>query len=269
MRKIETMQELQKIEYDILCCVVDFFEENDIRYILCGGTMLGAVRHNGFIPWDDDIDLLVPREDYEKLKKIRNSFGHEDIQFRIPGDKEYPSPFIKAVNTKTVLDNRLEIDRFTYHIWIDIFPLDHFPDNRVAHMIELAKNKLLRGALNTELMIKGPSHGGKMVRAGLVLINRILGGYKNIVVKMDQQAKAMNDRYIHSKHYGDGAWPNYGKDYFEEYMIFPFVKHLFVEREFNIPQNYDAYLTHFYGDYMTPPPEDKRAMHDFDAYWIE
>ena len=269
MRKIETIQELQKIEYDILCSTIDFFEENDIRYLLCGGTMLGAVRHNGFIPWDDDIDVLVPREDYEKLKGLRDVFDHQNIKLRIPGDENYPFPFIKVVNTQTILRSAAENSRFPSHIWIDIFPLDHFPDNKIAHMIELAKNKVLRGALHTEILTNGPAHGGKLMKLALTLVNKMLGGYQKIAVKMDLCAKAMNDRNIHSKHYGDGAWPNYVKDYFDDYMIFPFVKHMFVDREFNIPKNYDAYLTRFYGDYMTPPSKEHQITHCFDAYWIE
>ena len=85
-----TLREIQLEELDILLKVRDFFEVHGIRYFLCGGTLLGAARHKGFIPWDDDIDIFVPREDFEKLREIvkasRPVLG--SIKFRIPGDDE-------------------------------------------------------------------------------------------------------------------------------------------------------------------------------------
>lgn len=271
-----TLHEIQSVEYEILCSIVDFFENKNLNYILCGGTMLGAVRHNGFIPWDDDIDILVPREDYERFKEfVRNGecdFGHIDI--KIPGDEDYPYPFIKAFHNQYSADDGALDARFPLFAWIDIFPLDHFSDNPQKHRTDVAILVGLKGILYSGILCKSffqRAHYHKLKNRFLLICKRILyygcGGYKNVARLIDFYAKKMNNRNKHSKHFGDGAWPEGMKDYFEEESVFPIAKHIFVDREFNVPQNYDAYLTSFYGDYMTPPPINQQNSHHIKCFY--
>ena len=270
MTKIKNLKEIQKIEYDILCVVVDFFKKNHISYFLAGGTMLGAVRHGGFIPWDDDIDILVPRKDYEKLKKLISKNTHLDhhIVFQMPGMEGYPYPFIKAVDIHTRTNDYYVSSKFVLPIWIDIFPLDHFPDDDMKHKIEILKNKLLRTCLESGIKQQGFKKR-LLLKVLFLAMYYLLGGYRNITILMDKSARRMNERYMNSEHYGNGTWPEKMKDYFKEEAVFPYIKMKFEMDEFNVPKNYDLYLSQFYGDYMKLPPEDERPQHMLAAYYIE
>ena len=268
-----TLRELQLEELNILLKVRDFLEAHNIHYSLCGGTMLGAVRHKGFIPWDDDIDVLMMREDFQKLRRIveESRPSLDGIEFHLPGDKGYIYPFIQAVNPKIIVDYGKADD---IHLWIDIFPMDHFPDNKLMHWLYLQRLITLERALSI-----GTYSDENMRRRGYYdslprkikmyiarAIYKLFGGYEKIARRMDRLAQEMNRKYIDSEHVGDASWPNGMNDYFHVSWIFPTMKMQFEGHDFNVPEKYDSYLTGFYGDYMTLPPEEKRQTHYLAAY---
>ncbi|SFG64058.1 LicD family protein [Oribacterium sp. WCC10] len=277
-RQYLTVREIQLAEYDMLKVLVELFEKNHIEYILCGGTLLGAVRHNGFIPWDDDIDILVPRRDYERLKKLawkEPMIGKYKLS--IPGMDKHIYPFIK------VIDESLRIEESTRDsdnnnldqcLWIDVFPLDHYPDDEKKHrkylkIIRTYMRAITVGTLSEAFYEQHGYYSSITKRAGLMLglcIYRLMGGYKKIGPKLDVFSKKMNDRFIHSNHVGDGVWPNGINDFFTIDMVTPRIKHQFEDGEFYIPKNYDRYLSKFYGDYMVMPPVDKRVTHEMKVY---
>lgn len=270
-----SIREIQLAEYDILCKVVDLLEKENIIYVLAGGTLLGSIRHQGFIPWDDDIDILVPRRDYERLKTIIQENGNciNGVSYRVPGEKDSFNPFIKAMNMDYICDDERLISDVSLYLWIDIFPLDHFPDNtkkhkQVVHKLLFMKSILYFGVL-TQSFWKDYYRGSfkKQIKYYLgFLVYHSLGKYVGISRKIDSCARRMDNRFRSSKHVGDGAWPEGEKDYFEIEWFFPAIKKRFENREFYVPKNYDAYLKHFYGDYMTPPPENCRTGHLIKVY---
>ena len=271
-----TLKVIQLEELNILLKVRDFFEAHGIRYFLCGGTLLGAVRHGGFIPWDDDIDIFVPREDFERLrdfvKTSRPDLG--SVIFCIPGDDGYIYPFIKAVNTSILVDYGKPMDNL---LWIDIFPLDRYPDNKIMHRFYLnlilnLERALAMGTFTDEHMRQRGYYDSLSKRIKMCImrgIYKILGGYRNVSRIIDRLGRSVDRKYRSSEHFGDGAWPNGMHDYYHESWIFPTIKMKFEGHDFNVPKNYDAFLRHFYGDYMTLPPEDKRQTHYLTAYRIE
>ncbi len=274
-----SLREIQMAEYDILCKLVRYFDIRQINYILCGGTMLGAVRHNGFIPWDDDIDILVPREDYEKLKEMycTGDTNIEGVILNIPGEKNSPYPFIKAINPSLIVVEEVRDEEFRANVWIDIFPMDHFPDNDKMHRLYLTRItsliKILSSCTISDDYLKRKGYYTNPIKRVKLMISRILykylGGNVNISKKIDEIAYMMNKKFQNSNHVGNGAWPNGMNDYFSVSDVKPVIKHKFEDSEFNIPLNYDSFLTHFYGDYMQIPSVEERQNHHITVYRLE
>lgn len=267
-------REIQLAEYGILCTVVDFLEKNGLHYILAGGTMLGAVRHGGFIPWDDDVDILMPRADYEALKAlIKDDRMIENVRFCLPGDADHLYPFIKAVDHKYPCEDARIIDSVKLYLWVDIFPLDHFPDDEKEHAAALRKLLFWKKMLYAGILKKKywkDLYKGNIIKqcksmAGRALYT-LMGGYPRICRLIDRKAMEMDRRCSDSDHVGDGSWPEGMKDYFPVSATFPTIDCTFETGRFKIPQNYDLYLTLFYGDYMTLPPEEKRVTHSVTVY---
>lgn len=128
MGKQLTTEEVKKMNLDILSVVADFCEKNGLRYWLYYGTLIGAIRHNGYIPWDDDIDIIMPRPDYEKfLKSFNQTSGskYQVIEDRItPG---YHTTFAKVHNPKTIIESEFS-NEMAFGVFIDIFPFDGVKD---------------------------------------------------------------------------------------------------------------------------------------------
>ena len=276
-KKKLTLREIQLEELDILLKVRDFFEAHGIRYILCGGTLLGAVRNGGFIPWDDDIDVFVPRDDFESFRRMaaydRNIIG--GLKICLPCDENYVYPFIKVCSPNIVVESYAEKNTgIENNLWIDIFPLDHLPDNTFLHWVcvwfQQVQKKSMRASMHSEEFaeILGWKNGifRRIVCSGAKLFCRCLGGTGKIARNLDAFAKYIDRKCRASHHVGDASWPNGMNDYFNTGWFFPAIKMQFEGHAFNVPKDYDSYLTKFYGDYMTPPPKDKRQTHYLTAY---
>ena len=107
MKPITDISEIRAIQLDIMQDIHDFCEQNSIRYFLCAGTLIGAIRHNGYIPWDDDIDIMMPRPDYDRFMDIYNSKGgyYKFIDHKI--NNKYALPFGKVYDDRTILDEMM------------------------------------------------------------------------------------------------------------------------------------------------------------------
>lgn len=128
MKKNIEVEELKRIQTDILNFVDGFCKKNGLRYWLAYGTLLGAVRHKGYIPWDDDIDILMFREDYEKFV---TTFKDERYKvFATEVNAKYPYPFAKVGDTATYFEEEIK-DAIDTGVNIDVFPLDYIPEDRV------------------------------------------------------------------------------------------------------------------------------------------
>lgn len=280
-RKYLSAREIQLAEYDILKEFVKLLDANGIEYILCGGSMLGAVRHGGFIPWDDDIDVAILRKDYERLKEIARKDRYVGkYRIGLPGDDKHIYPFIKVIDESLRIEESLrdsDNNGLDQCLWIDVFPLDHYPDEDRLHKKYLGRIRFLMravnvGTLSREFLKKQGWYDSfkkrTLLRAGQ-LIYRIMGGYRKISVYTDKFSVKMNKKFEYSDHVGDGVWPNGMNDYFNVSMVTPVIKHKFEDGLFSIPEDYDGYLTSFYGDYMTLPPEEKRITHNMNVYRID
>ena len=265
-----TLREVQLAELNILDNAAHFLDAHGIRYVLAYGTLIGAIRHNGFIPWDDDIDIFIPRDDYEKLKQIVKSGEQisDDIKFLLPGDKGYKYPFVKAVDFSFDLhDTNNYVNGYKEHLWVDIFPLNHVSDDFKKFKKDLILLRLLGKITQYDVMKLGSS---STVKSNILIpIAKIaaffFGGYSKVAIFDDKVSYRMHKRYSNSKVVGDGCWDfrkvNYPADIFDK-----LIKHEFEGKEFYIPEKYDELLTLTYGNYMELPPVEKRQSHYLTVY---
>ncbi|MDO4623479.1 MAG: LicD family protein [Eubacteriales bacterium] len=260
------LDEIHKIELDILLDFDRLAKKNGLRYYLSCGTLLGAVRHKGFIPWDDDIDLMMPRPDYEKLIRLE---AEQDPQARYQlvswknGRSAYP--FLKMVDSYTTIKEKYMREDALQSVWIDIFPLDGMPDDdkkirRTIRRINFYRNLLLLAASDPN---KGTTPLMRLIKRILVPICRKMN-IGRICDKIDALASAVP--FEKAKWIGDYVWNEGMKEKMPK-TILQAEDILFEDRYFPAPANRDEYLTRYFGDYMQLPPEDQRIPHDFEVSW--
>ncbi len=268
MRELK-LEEIKAILLNLLDEIDSICSENDLKYYLSGGTLLGAVRHKGFIPWDDDIDIHMPRPDYEKLIEIyRNKKGGNKLLCKEIFSDSYSYNFAKLVDTKTYLceDNAILCEQMG--VYLDIFPLDGLGKSKEeGEKIMKRCNKYIILALSCSVRKNRPnvSFVKNMAINFCYMVARLLGGHTRIYNKLMKIVKQNN--YYESKFVGefiDETGSNRINN-IEEYE--PSVVLDFEDRKCKVPKDYDLILKKFYGDYMQLPPEEKRVSHhDYKAY---
>lgn len=253
-----THKEVKQLQLDILSSVHDFCDSNGLRYSLAGGTLLGAVRHKGFIPWDDDIDILMPRPDYELfIQKYQKE--HHVVQNYIT-DKGYFFLFTKIYDDRTTIIE----DRTKTGVCIDVFPVDGLPNKEEAtNYIDRQNEYVEELKKNTQYFKFRKGHFLKL-RYYIKLL--IYPSRESTIKKLEE---LHNTYKFESSSYAGAVSGMYGirelleSDVFKEYIDLPFE-----DRSFKCLAQYDKYLTSLYGDYMLLPPEEKRVGdHNFTAYW--
>lgn len=255
---MELLRELQLVELDILKEVLQYFENNNISYYALGGTMLGAVRHKGFIPWDDDIDIGVPREDYDRLLEMMDSLP-ETMQLKSYfNDKEYIYYIARIVDNRfKVRSNRTEVDEVT-PAWIDIFPLDGMPNGKIRRKLH-GYNILFRRAIfqlsRFDTVVNTKRSNRPAYEKAIIWCALHFGFYKifNKQRAFDKLDKVLKKYPYAGSKYNINAMGAYklremvDKTIFGKGELYPF-------EDIKIcgPEKYDDYLTQLYGDWRTP-----------------
>lgn len=264
-KKYLTRKEIHRAELEILKAFDKYCRRMKLTYWMAGGTLLGAVRHKGFIPWDDDIDIGMPRPDYERLLKLvkeKPVGGH----YRLLTDRDDTTaqPFAQLVRTDLLIekeaDNYLEKYRVPY-LWMDIFPIDGFPKERwqkKLHLDIMAAARFL--SIRARATIgKGTSPLRMLLKMPVILLGRLFG-VKRLRTFITQVALLFP--YERSREVGIAVNGYYGPG--EAYLkkdVFPRVKLDFEGEKFYAPACYKRYLRGIYGDYMKLPPKEKRKTH--------
>lgn len=264
MGKEISVGEIKKIELDILNQFVTICEKYNLRYYLMWGTLLGAVRHKGFIPWDDDIDVGMPRTDYEAFKEILgNNILNHQWKLLTWENRETNYNFMKMVDIRTIVQEKC-IEGET-GVWIDIFPIDGLPENYLLSRVLCMKLEFLRKLLFVS--ISRPNYQEKKLKNKIKNIIRPLARripsellcekINNVFLKYDYDSC----KFVGAVSGGSSYRARIERQIYEEDYA------LFEGREYRVPKGRDKLLRQSYGDYMRLPPKNKRISHTFKAQW--
>lgn len=263
------LEEIQKITLEILQEFDEFCTEHDIEYVLGGGSLLGAVRHQGFIPWDDDADVMMMRDQYEKLLRTAG-------QCHLPEKRKFIS-----LKDKTFARNFARYVRLDYHkseegfaendcpwIGIDIFPIDFVSGDDSLYQKQVKQIAFRRKLLLSSVTVpnSGSSTAKKIVKNVIRPIAKLFGSFRiaESMDKIGQKYSGEGSEYIAALCGMYGMRERWKYSEYEPKIRIPFEGHLFP-----VPENYNIYLTNLYGDYMQIPPENKRKYSHATVYKIK
>ena len=263
MKEID-LSELKKIQIDILDCVVDYCEKNNINYFLACGTLLGSIRHGGYIPWDDDIDICMPRKDYNLFLNTFNSFHSRYKCYSIENNKSFYTPYAKVLDLKTILCEEGQAGA-EGSINIDIFVYDNAPDDDRAVEKMFKKRDNYRTLSNCRRENNFSSYPFlKRMLLNIIHLLLLIFPKHYFIRKLSNNSK----RYTNITTKRVGNFLSYSKRVFDRHIFDSFEYGMFEGKKYRIPIGYDEYLAIFYGNYMEFPPESKRVSHHvFKAYW--
>ncbi len=255
---------IKQIIFNILCEFDQYCADNNLYYSLCGGTLLGAIRHKGFIPWDDDIDVFMPRYDYMRLQKLVKEMPFPK-QYKLISYEEGTAsfPFAKILDLNTKVEEKCMTN--DEYLWIDIFPVDGLSDDIEENKKILTEAHKNKNAYARSLAKFG--EGTTIARAILktpALIYHKLIGHEKYAANIHTLCTKYD--FDHSDYVASISWAYGPGEMMRKEEFLQSVKVPFNGREFNAISCWDSYLTTMYGDYMKLPPENKRINHLMDAY---
>ena len=267
-QEVTDIREIQQMELGIMEYIHEVCQKIGVKYFLAYGSLIGAVRHKGFIPWDDDMDICMLREDYEKLQDYL--ITNPDERYEVMSYKNnlnYVYPFMKVQDNHTyLLEEDVRIDS-NMGIYVDIFPVDGYEDDSVFKdkMTRLIKKRQLscytfKGITNTKSLLNS------LIRYISVIIFYFTNTNKYIrgIDELAQSRKVDDYELVDYLIYKDMNKPVWKREWLKQTIT-----GVFEGKEFMIPKNYHEILTSDYGDYTQLPPVELRfSHHDFQLWKI-
>ena len=263
------LTELQQIEKAILERVAAFCETHGIRYSLCGGTLLGAVRHKGFIPWDNDVDIFMPRPDYERFTAEFSVEGLSLHTFEKEASWHYP--YVKITDDRTVAFEE-GWEQFEIGVHIDVFPLDGFPDNTKSIRRAVKERTFFMAVsdcvFNTTIY-KWHKPGRPLYKTLRVWLFKSVCWVFPKRLFLSLFTKRMSRfGYDNQPCVACAIWGLYGeREVMPRSCTDTFTDVEFEGRLYKAIASYPTYLSNIYGDYMTLPPPEQRKVHPIKAWW--
>ncbi|MDO4957522.1 MAG: LicD family protein [Bacteroidales bacterium] len=252
-RKV-TWEEMRSLQLRMMDCIHEYCMQNGLRYSLGGGSLLGAIRHKGFIPWDDDVDVMLPRADYDKfIKGFAGKYEHAAIH-NYENDKSYAFLFAKIYDDRTLLEE----EWITRGVYVDVFPIDGMPaENKSKWYFWKLVHEIWAFQLHAKKW-KDLQWKEKIMRIIYPFKDRIWRKAEKRVRSYDFETSECTGCAL-------GAYNQkelMGKDTFKHYIDLEFEG-----RTYRGIADYDAYLTKHYGNYMELPPEKERKGHGYVFWW--
>lgn len=258
-----TLQEIQDLQLEMMQKVHEFCVSKNIRYSLGGGTLLGAIRHKGYIPWDDDIDIMMPRPDYERFIQEFQGVDPDLTVQNYYTDISFHREWTRVCNNKTLLVYKFAVGG----VFVEVFPIDGLPDEMKTqgYLKDLSE---LRGKFwrTTKKRREAIQENFYISRIKYYIRKIIFPSRKTIISQLEH---LFHSYPFESSKYAGAITGIYGikehmdADVFKKYILVPFENH-----QFYAIADYDAYLKKHYGDYMQlPPKEQQKSEHGFKVYW--
>ncbi len=261
--------DVKKLEIDILRTFVAFCNEHGLKYFLAGGTLIGAARHNGFVPWDDDMDVSMPRPDFERFRELtkNGTLGRYEIRSISLTPDVYARPFDRIVDPRYM--TRVKVDQVYISPWLDVHALDGLPTDEKedrAHWAKARWNKRFSRWTRTRFCDEKSKIKGLLKR--LVFWPVYLRGphhYANELTKLAKTYDFYESEYIAAFVAGYGHKERMPRYYFtdgEEKMWFEGIL-------CSVPPHWDLELAHMYKNYNSLPPKKKRVVHMVQAWKLK
>lgn len=248
---------LRACQLDMLKHFISICENSNLQYYILGGTLLGAVRHKGYIPWDDDIDLGMPRRDYERFLSIAGKYlpGHCFLQTNRT-DPGWPSNFAKLRNSQTTfIESSVRNRKMNHGVYIDVFPLDFYPDGKMARRCFDLADKLLQCRIRRAFLLEEKHALRSLLAAAICPRLQWALCLREMLMRSVEQGRLFANHC--------GAWGDkerMPKEWFSTGAMLEFEG-----IPVRAPLEYQKYLKQLYGDYMTLPPLEERRSHHHAA----
>lgn len=252
------IEELHKVELDLIQEIIEICQKNEIKYFMIGGSLLGAVRHQGFIPWDDDVDIGMVREDYDRFLKVAPQELSKPYYFlqTEQSDQNYAFGYAKLLDESIYIEEKRNINDARKGVFVDIFPFDKVPDGDVERSIQQSRYKYLNARIilssnyrlmDTEITTK--------IRKLQTNQSHKTEEYKE---KRDELARTYNQDDTIEMYKNLSSQYSYEKELVSEKELATVVSVPFENLTVTILSAYDAILSRMYGDYLQLPPENKQ-----------
>ena len=262
--EFEAVRKLQLVQIELIKLFINICEEERLVYYMSAGTMLGAVRHKGYIPWDDDADFMMPREDYEKFLQVASKYMHDNFSIEDFYHNQFPNGNARVTTSDRKLYITSGIKPHTENVWIDILPIDGMPSKKLARLIHKGRLLFVRALFRFAAFDK------------LTQINKNRPWYEKFLIEFAKRFpiqkllsfpkrwKAMDKALKKYSPEASDLWINFFggykfKEMFPKTVFGQGKEHAFEGMKLRGVDDYDTYLKGIYGDYMQLPPEEKRV----------
>lgn len=264
--KLLTLDEIKQAELELLRVFDSFCRAHQIRYFLSYGTLLGAVKYKGFIPWDDDVDVLVPREDYDRL--VAAFRDHDNIRLlSYEREKRYLFPFAKLCDMSIIKDEVGNNNGLRLGLSLDVFPLDAWASDPAEAVRESRRIGNAMRALGLSKLEKPNASTAlkRAVQSVLIIAGRLCTPeyFLRRIIRLSCREEQRGSAYLGCK-----SWCIYGsREILPAEVFADTIEVEFEGSRFPAPAGFDMYLRSLYGDYhQDPPPEKQKSHHHFIAY---
>ena len=268
-----SLSEVQKVLYDILVDIHEFCTENDIKYSLAGGTLLGAIRHDGFIPWDDDIDIQLSRPEYDKfIRSYKSKKGYQLFSRETSSENNVEIAFSRVCEMDLTFVNvgTNPWQSTPTGLWVDVVPIDGAPSDeqkarsKIMKMYVLWKlSFLVRARQDVDFSMVESNKKKFHYLIKRLLSNLLPKDYTQKYIEYCQEYSFAESDYIANY----STMQNKYREWQPKESMKNYVLHRFEDGEFYIMEGYETSLRSLYGEYMKFPPKEKQVAHVDNLYY--